>query len=1308
MNSLRQIGPASRSAFEQVKASVQQATQPLKDFTETLGKIQGASINKIAQATGLNELTSAGNQARQTLVSVAEQTKLLAQDVVKSGQAHKTASGDATEHSSSLGLVAKSMGIVLGAATALGTGMFLASKKAAESIKGIADAAEQFGGQDLDKYQQARYILIQMGMNADEADRAIQHFTESGQKNIAKLADELKKMGWRFPDTAEGMAGLREQIERLGGANVYLDPVIKKLKSLGIVVAPNVDLGKFANDITKLSNMTDVFKKLKDETPDVIKAIKSTADMVAALGDESEREKVVIAMFGDEAGKKLVDKMEEGSAGVDDLLLDFQRLGKWVSDDMVDAARDYSAATGRMSMATQNMRNEVGARFMPIFTQGIIGFTNILVDSRSKMDAWAVSVRDTLKRIGTDLGSIMRGGDALNFNWLNIARDAFVDFGQGIAQVFKNIVVPAFGMLEKLAPVVGTAIKDIFGDEVKASAVAIVAVISYMIAGFKGMAAAAGIFFGLFGKQTAKKDFEVIAVGYKEVADGAKTASTAVTDISNAFGKVWKAASDFFLAIKNAFTTTGGLGATVLTGVLDTIARSISSLTYLIQKAEPAIRKFFSNEGIWPTVRLTVLSSLFLSMTGIFDRFLSGLTLLQVGLWTISGTFSVITGAASILGLAFSGIAFVLTPLGASLVIAAAGFALLVRHFNDIVKVCDVVAAALNGMFGTDFFTGMGIATAGLIVLAGILGGVFVASCLKAAAAVATLGIGLNLLESTSVVLRFAAIALAILGMTGALEKSFKSIGEATKKWADYRDEIAKTEQKSKETDQTISQMGTGATGQGFLGMLQQAIQSLGLTKDQADLVNKEISKLFGGLGQLGQRKAEVPPDLKDLQKALWDTGKEADNLREKFQKIGIAIVPPAAAEGGKDLLTQLQDDIKKTQAEYEKLLEKKDFYRPAPVKPEAVEAPKQLADNLEQAGQKAEEAKQKIEAIGTATPKAMDNATKGVKDVQDAIEKQGTFGFGDLFNFLKRPAGDMFAQVWEGMKTSIKAGGDNTKKDLNDLGDWIAKFFSGLGKLGTMQAMAGEGGGLIPLPKPRPAGANGGEGIAGGTQAFLQPFLELKTQVQEIWNGIVDYITDMSNFDMSGLVTELTSPFQEAEEAIVNTFQSIASEAETMSQRIVTAANAAAQALRDLAAAQGGGGGGEAYEFASGGLMRGRPGVDTNLGWFSDFEYVMRPEAVRFWGVRFMNFINKLRWPLPRYAAGGLNITSPSSDSAMAYRALTAGSTTSAGTMRTLRLVLGTHEFDATAPANVVSSLEREIAIRRMAATGTAQSFIR
>lgn len=115
----------------------------------------------------------------------------------------------------------------------------------------------------------------------------------------------------------------------------------------------------------------------------------------------------------------------------------------------------------------------------------------------------------------------------------------------------------------------------------------------------------------------------------------------------------------------------------------------------------------------------------------------------------------------------------------------------------------------------------------------------------------------------------------------------------------------------------------------------------------------------------------------------------------------------------------------------------------------------------------------------------------------------------------------------------------------------------------------------------------------------------------------------------------------------------------------------------------------------AGGGLFRGRSGIDTNLAWLSDGEFVIRAAAVQRYGIGLLNLINGMafpgfrmgglampsRMPVPAFAAGGLNRSSNS---------------------RTLNLTIGGETFRGlSAPEHVAQQLERAAISRQTSSTG-------
>jgi hypothetical protein len=186
---------------------------------------------------------------------------------------------------------------------------------------------------------------------------------------------------------------------------------------------------------------------------------------------------------------------------------------------------------------------------------------------------------------------------------------------------------------------------------------------------------------------------------------------------------------------------------------------------------------------------------------------------------------------------------------------------------------------------------------------------------------------------------------------------------------------------------------------------------------------------------------------------------------------------------------------------------------------------------------------------------------------------------------------------------------------------------------------------------------------------------------------------------DFSGLVAQIYN--------VVSAFQA-------MEQAAYAAAAAAREAAAAAAEARAAGAG-----MARGGLFRGRPGIDTNLAWLTDMEFVMRPEAVMKYGVRFMDLINSLSFPMNGFREGGLNrvvhtintfrdggLFNPRAIVIPSFR--TGGINESGGgkettkSMRPLNLTIGAEKFDGLlAPMDTAKAMERVAVGKQLSATG-------
>lgn len=225
-----------------------------------------------------------------------------------------------------------------------------------------------------------------------------------------------------------------------------------------------------------------------------------------------------------------------------------------------------------------------------------------------------------------------------------------------------------------------------------------------------------------------------------------------------------------------------------------------------------------------------------------------------------------------------------------------------------------------------------------------------------------------------------------------------------------------------------------------------------------------------------------------------------------------------------------------------------------------------------------------------------------------------------------------------------------------------------------------------------------GGEGFGLLVAAAQQAFSQISQTASTAAQGIA---AAFNVIDFSGLIAQINN--------VISAFQAM----ESAANAAAAAANAAASAASSARAAGG---------AARGGLFRGLPGVDQNLVWLSDMEFIMRPEAVARYGIRFMDMINSLQFPTTGFRDGGLNriahsisgfrdggLFNPRAIVLPAFQAggLNEGDARAGGmsNLRPLSITIGVQSFDGLlAPEDTAKSLERAAVGRQISATARAR----
>lgn len=136
----------------------------------------------------------------------------------------------------------------------------------------------------------------------------------------------------------------------------------------------------------------------------------------------------------------------------------------------------------------------------------------------------------------------------------------------------------------------------------------------------------------------------------------------------------------------------------------------------------------------------------------------------------------------------------------------------------------------------------------------------------------------------------------------------------------------------------------------------------------------------------------------------------------------------------------------------------------------------------------------------------------------------------------------------------------------------------------------------------------------------------KLGQQAIAVWNTIVDAITNAAN-TVKSVWASITAFFDQQVKSIIGFFNNLIQKV----KEFLNLTGSSGGSLSNDAGIN------DIQGKAEGGLFRGRPGRDTNLAWLTDKEFVLKPRAVKHWGVGFLNAMNALRNPFQGFNAGGL-----------------------------------------------------------------------
>jgi len=113
------------------------------------------------------------------------------------------------------------------------------------------------------------------------------------------------------------------------------------------------------------SETAEAMRALGLSGTDLIENLDRVADAFVDMEDGAEKTTLAMRLFGEETGPRMLEFLNQGSAGIDELRAKASELGATVRDEDVAAAREFQAAMGELKAAAGSLAAEFGRALLP-------------------------------------------------------------------------------------------------------------------------------------------------------------------------------------------------------------------------------------------------------------------------------------------------------------------------------------------------------------------------------------------------------------------------------------------------------------------------------------------------------------------------------------------------------------------------------------------------------------------------------------------------------------------------------------------------------------------------------------------------------------------------------------------------------------------------------------------------------------------------------------------------------------------------------------------------------------------------------
>jgi hypothetical protein len=254
--------------------------------------------------------------------------------------------------------------------------------------------------------------------------------------SVANAGDEVDETAQKLRMGAEAFQELRYAAE-LSGVKSF-DAMMTKL---------NANVAKFAKDSGGAKRLAEYgvnAKQLAKLKPDV--AVMYLADKLNTIKDPAKRARAELDLFG-KSGAEMGAFLSQGSKGIRSLRDQFKEAGGVISEETIAQAAAYDEARGKMMASITGVKNIVGAKLIPHFTELFGETTRFLIDNQPVIKEFAGKLGEGFKESLPHIKAFAKGAvKVISFLW-DMGQKA-VDLAGGAENL--GMIVAALPLLKPL------------------------------------------------------------------------------------------------------------------------------------------------------------------------------------------------------------------------------------------------------------------------------------------------------------------------------------------------------------------------------------------------------------------------------------------------------------------------------------------------------------------------------------------------------------------------------------------------------------------------------------------------------------------------------------------------------------------------------------------------------------------------------------------------------------------------------------------------------------------------------------------